>query len=192
MKAPAAGWPSRDWPSRDWIATGPRNPRAPLLVTAELPDDVLAWADALRRAHYPPDRNRLRAHVTLFHALPPSVEEELVEVLRTLARAAPPPARIAALMKLGTGTALAVDSPAMVDLHGAIAERMHGLLTRQDAQPLRLHVTIQNKVTTQAARALQAELGEQLRPVSFRFRGFGLYAWEDGLWRPIRVVPFRG
>lgn len=179
-------------PAPDWIAKGPRKPGAPLLVTAELPEDVLAWADALRRAHYPPERNRLRAHVTLFHALPPSVEAELLDILRDLARAVPPPARIDGLMKLGTGTALAVESPAMVALHGHVAERMHGLLTRQDAQPLRLHVTIQNKVTTQAARALQAELGPTLRPLAFRFRGFGLYAWEEGLWRPIRVVPFRG
>ncbi|MFC0205443.1 2'-5' RNA ligase family protein [Novosphingobium soli] len=179
-------------PAPDWIATGPRKAGAPLLLTAELPPDVLAWADALRRAHYPPERNRLRAHVTLFHALPASTEGELLQVLGELARAAPPPARTAGLMKLGTGTAIAIDSPAMVALHAAVAERMHGLLTQQDAQPLRLHVTIQNKVTTQAARALQAELGAQLQPRAFRFRGFGLYAWEDGLWRPIRLVPFRG
>jgi len=179
-------------PAPDWIATGPRKPGAPLLVTAELPEDVLSWADALRRAHYPPDRNRLPAHVTLFHALPPSVEEELLEVLRGLAKAPPPPACVTGLMKLGGGTALAIDSPQTTALHGAIAERMHGLLTRQDAQPLRLHVTIQNKVTAQAARALQDELGPRLRPLSFRFRAFGLYAWEDGLWRLIREITFRG
>lgn len=176
----------------DWSATGPRNPRAPLLVTAELPPDVLAWADALRRQHYPPERNRLRAHVTLFHALPPSVEEELLQVLTDLARSAPPPARIEGLMKLGGGTALAVASPRMVELHGLIAERMHGLLTAQDRRELHLHITIQNKVSLQAARALQAELGPVLRPRAFRFHGFGLYAWEEGLWRPIRTMAFRG
>lgn len=181
-----------DWPAPNWIATGPRKAGAPLLVTAELPSDVLGWADALRRAHYPPDRNRLRAHVTLFHALPPSVEEELVELLGSLARTAPPPARIGGLMKLGTGTALSIESPEMVALHDRIADRMHGLLTQQDAQPLRLHVTIQNKVTAQAARGLQADLAPQFQPRTFRFRGFGLYAWEDGLWRPIRLVSFRG
>lgn len=179
-------------PVPDWIAKGPRKPGAPLLVTAELPAPVLARADSLRRRHYPPERNRLRAHVTLFHALPPSVEDELLQVLSQLARAEPPAARIERLMKLGGGTALAVDCPAMVELHGQIAARMHGLLTRQDAQPLRLHVTIQNKVTGEAARALQDELAAQLEPVSFRFHGFGLYAWEDGLWRPLRTVPFRG
>lgn len=175
-----------------WVTDGPRKPNAPLLVTAELPPDVLAWADNLRRTHYPPERNRLRAHVTLFHALPPWVEDELVQVLADLARARPPEAMTDGLMKLGTGTAIAIRSPAMVDLHGAIAERMHGLLTRQDAQPLRLHVTIQNKVSSQAARLLHEALGPTLEDRAFRFHGFGLYAWEDPLWRPIRTMPFRG
>lgn len=69
---------------------------------------------------------------------------------------------------------------------------MHGLLTDQDSRPLRLHVTIQNKVRPEEARALQVRLASELRRAAFRFRGFGLYAWEDGLWRPIRVIAFRG
>ena len=95
-------------------------------------------------------------------------------------------------MKLGNGTALAITSPDMVALHAIIAERMHGLLTRQDAQPLKLHVTIQNKVAPEEARRLQTELGPTLEPRSFRFSGFGLYAYEDGLWRPMRDFRFRG
>lgn len=174
------------------ILAAERKPGAPLLVTAELPPDVLGWADGLRRAHYPPERNRLRAHVTLFHALPPAVEGELVDILTDLARAAPPRARIDGLMKLDNGTALSVESPEMVDLHAVIAERMHGLLTDQDSRPLRLHITVQNKVSPAAARALQAELGPTLTPRGFRFRGFGLYAWEAGLWRPLRLLSFRG
>jgi hypothetical protein len=169
-----------------------RKPGAPLLVTAELPPDVLGWADGLRRAHYPPERNRLRAHVTLFHALPPAVEGELVDVLADLARTPPPRARIDGLMKLDNGTALSVESPEMVDLHAVIAKRMHGLLTDQDSRPLRLHITIQNKVPPTAARALQTQLAPVLVPRMFRFRGFGLYAWEAGLWRPIRLLSFRG
>lgn len=161
-------------------------------MTAELPPDVLAWADGLRKAHFPPERNRLQAHVTLFHALPPSVEDELRQVLSELAAAPPPSARIAGLMKLGGGTALAIDCPAMIELHRVIAERMHGLLTRQDAQPLKLHITIQNKVTAQAARELQETLGPTLRPRAFRFYGFSLHAYEDGPWRFLRTFPFRG
>lgn len=179
-------------PPSEQVSPAGHRSGAPLLVTAELPLDVLAWADALRRTHYPPERNRLRAHVTLFHALPPSVETELVQVLSDLARRAPPPARVSGLMKLASGTALAIDSPAIIELHHLIADRMHGLLTQQDTRPLRLHVTIQNKVTMAAARALQAELEPTIQPLAFRFRGFGLYAWERGLWREVRVIPFRG
>lgn len=169
-----------------------RKPGAPLLITAELPADILEWADSLRRAHYPPERNRLRAHVTLFHALPPSVEEELLQILGSLACCKPPQARITGVMKLGRGTAISVESPEMTDIHAQVAERMHGLLTDQDSRPLRLHITIQNKVEAAAARALQQQLGPQLRLTRFRFRGFGLHAWEDGLWRPIRSISFRG
>jgi 2'-5' RNA ligase len=166
---------------------------APLLVTADLPPDVLAWADGLRRAHFPPERNRLAAHVTLFHALPPSVDAELRRLLGQLAAGSPPPAaRITGLMKLGRGTALAIDSPGMVALHSLIQQRMHGLMTPQDAQPLRLHITIQNKVSPQEAKALQAALGPVLDHRQFRFRGFGLFAYEDGLWRPLATYPFRG
>ena len=163
-----------------------------MLVTAELPGDVPAWADGLRRAHYPPERNRLRAHVTLFHALPPSSEGEVRRLLAELAASPPPEAQVSGLMNLGKGTALAVSSPGMVALHAVMAQRLHGLLTRQDAHPLRLHITIQNKVTPQQARALQAELAPGLPLVRFRFAGLELYAWEEGLWRPIRDFPFRG
>jgi 2'-5' RNA ligase len=167
--------------------------RAPLLVTADLPGDVFAWADGLRRAHFPPERNRLEAHVTLFHALPPSVDSELRQLLGELAAAsAPPEARISGLMNLGGGTALAVDSAAMLELHALIQQRMHGLMMPQDARPVRLHITIQNKVLPQAAAALQKQLGPGLENRRFRFRGFALFAYEDGLWAPLRTYPFRG
>ena len=166
---------------------------APLLITAELPPDILGWADGLRRKHYPPERNRLKAHVTLFHALPPSAEGEVRRLLADLAKANPAPqAQVTGLMDLGTGTALDIRSDAMVALHEDLSERFHGLLTGQDNRKLRLHITVQNKVDRARARALQAELGETLERRSFRFHGFGLYAWEDGLWNPIAEYPFRG
>lgn len=165
---------------------------APLLVTADLPPDIFKWADGLRRAHFPPDRNKLKAHVTLFHALPPSVEDELRDLLGTLAKQPPPAARIKGVMKLDGGTALAVESLGMADLHAAIGDHLHGLTILKDSGPLRLHITIQNKVSAQEARALHAQLDAVLKPRDFHFRGFELFAFEDGIWRPIRAYPFRG
>lgn len=171
--------------------TGPLS-GVPLLICAELPPAVFAWAEALRRAHYPADRNRLGAHVTLFHGLPPSAGDAVLGLLAELSRLPPPDARIAGLMDLAGGTAFTVESPAMVDIHAAMAERLHGLIQQRDARELRLHVTIQNKVPPAQARALQADLAASFQPRPFRFRGFGLYGWTGDIWRQTRVFAFRG
>ena len=42
----------------------------PLVLTLLLDADTQAWLDSLRRAHFPPERNLVPAHVTLFHACP--------------------------------------------------------------------------------------------------------------------------
>lgn len=157
-----------------------------------MPDDIAAWADGLRRAYFPPDRNRLRAHVTLFHALPPSSEAEVRRLLGELTRDAPPPARITGLMKLGRGTAIRIESAAMAAIHATIAERMRGMLTSQDMQPARLHVTIQNKVSADDARALYAALAPTITSREFRFHGLGFYAYDAGDWAPLREFVFRG
>lgn len=82
----------------------------PFIVTASLPDDLFAWADRLRNAHFPPERNFLRAHVTLFHSFAPTLFAELQTVLpRTAAEEAAPEGRLTGLMNLGSGTAIAID-----------------------------------------------------------------------------------
>ena len=74
----------------------------PLIVTAALPRDLHRWATSLRREHYPPERNVLEAHVTLFHSLPPSLEAEARrELARMGAANRPVPVRLAGLRALG-------------------------------------------------------------------------------------------
>jgi hypothetical protein len=165
----------------------------PFIVTAELPADVFAWANALRTRHFPPERNWLAAHVTLFHAFAPSLREELLGMLGEIAAAhAPPPARLDGLMNLGKGTALAIRSPAMLAMRAAISDRFHGALTAQDAHPPRLHITIQNKVTPEVAKALQAELADSLQTRDFAFTGLGLHRYMNPHWEAVRTWKFRG
>ena len=165
---------------------------APLIVTAELPEALQSRADQLRAAHYPPDRNQLRAHVTLFHALPPSVEDELCEVLAVEARARPVAARLEGVMNLGRGTALRLASPAMLALRERLAERFHGLLTPQDENIPRLHVTIQNKVSPAEARALQQTLAVTIEPRDFAFAALALHRYRGGPWEFVKRWSFRG
>ena len=107
-----------------------------LIVTALLPPDIFAWAEGLRRAHFPPERNLVPAHLTLFHALPPSAEDEARRLLARTAREwTPVAASISRLLDLGKGTALAVDSAGMVALRADLAHHLHGLLSAQDDHP---------------------------------------------------------
>lgn len=164
----------------------------PFIVTAELPADVFSWADGLRRAHFPPERNHLSAHVTLFHALAPSLREEVLAYLpRIVGLHEAQMARITGLMDLGGGTALRIESPAMSALREEIADHFHGTLTAQDSQPKRLHITVQNKVERAAAKALQADLAAQPVERSFRFAGIGLHLYKGGPWEPLGRWSFR-
>ena len=52
---------------------------APLILSAVLDAPVQRRLDALRRTHFPPDRNHLDAHVTLFHHLPGAEEDAVAE-----------------------------------------------------------------------------------------------------------------
>lgn len=166
---------------------------APFIVTAALPSDVFAWADGLRRAHFPPARNHLHAHVTLFHALAPTLLEELRSFLPAVcAELAPPAARIAGLMDLGRGTAIAIASPQMLAVRARIAGHFHGALTAQDRHEPRLHITIQNKVTSEAARALQACLRGVIEPRDFAFPALELHIYRGGPWEFVKRCAFRG
>jgi 2'-5' RNA ligase len=166
---------------------------AALIVTAELPADLQAWAERLRRAHYPAERNQVAAHVTLFRALPPSCEDELREALAAVARARPPvPARLDGIVSLGRGTALGLASPAMLALRAELGERLHGLLGPQDRPEPRLHATVQNKVSEREARALQADLAGVVQPRDFRFAGLALHRYRDGPWEFVKRWSFRG
>lgn len=166
---------------------------APFIVTAELPGEVFALANGLRQTHFPPERNNLAAHVTLFHSLAPSLREELPRELARLAgEYAPPEAEIDGLMDLGSGTALFIRSNAMQNIRGELADLFFAMLTAQDRGTKKLHITIQNKVDRAAAKGLQAELGETILPRRFTFTGLVLHIYRDPHWESLGVWKFRG
>lgn len=165
----------------------------PFIVTAGLPPDIFAWANDLRRMHYPPERNRLHAHVTLFHAFAPSLRGELGSLLpRIVAEFAPVPARITGVMDLGKGTALAIESAGMLAIRAMIADHFQGALTEQDRYPPWLHITIQNKVTRAQALGLQQALNADFEPRAFSFRALELHIYRGGPWEALGRYAFRG
>ena len=155
-------------------------------------DADFAWLDGLRRSHYPPERNQVPAHLTLFHHLAPSLAAELSGRLAVYAATPPPRACIAGVIDLGGGTALRVESDELEDIRQDLAEALRGLLTPQDAAPWRPHVTIQNKVEPRAAKALQQRLRPDFAPRPLAIKGLACWSYRGGPWEPLKRHIFRG
>ncbi|MFT8245264.1 2'-5' RNA ligase family protein [Roseomonas sp. BN140053] len=166
---------------------------APLILTLRMDTNSFARLDALRRAHFPPERNHLSAHLTLFHALPGDAEAEVAANLGTLcAGTAPMPLRVAGLRSLGRGVAFVVEGAALPKLRGMLADAWHGWLTPQDRQGFRPHVTVQNKVDPAEARALLAALESGFTPWEMRGEGLLLWRYRGGPWEAAGEFPFLG
>jgi len=162
-----------------------------LIVTAALGAADFAWLDGQRRRHFPPERNQLDAHLTMFHALPPSLEAELRALLKTRCKGSRPAATVAGVMNLGGGVAYRVSSPELDAIREAIADHFHGSLTAQDAAGWRAHVTIQNKVTPREAKTLFDQLDKNFRPRPLAIHGLALHRYLGGPWETRGQWAFR-
>ncbi len=163
---------------------------APLVVTLLLADDAQRTFDRLRAEHFPPGRNHLAAHVTLFHALP---GEHLAAVSADLRAAAQRPAfgvAVTGLRLLGRGVAYTLRSPELAELREELASGWRPWLTRQDQQRHSPHVTVQNKVEPATARLLHERLGAAFVPWTAPARGLGLWRYLGGPWEPVAEHPF--
>lgn len=164
-----------------------------LIVTAMLGKSDLSRLDGLRRQHFPPERNFLTAHLTMFHALPPSLEEEAKALLAQIAAGhRQPRASLSEVMSLGRGVAFRVRSDELEAIRELIAEHFHGALSAQDSQGWRPHVTIQNKVEPKVAKSLKAHLEREFEPRPLEIAGLALHRYMDGPWDPIGRWTFRG
>jgi len=162
--------------------TAPFEP-APIIVTALFGPADQAFFDGERSAYFPPERNHLAAHLTMFHHLPPSLAPELRRRLVAETRGHPMPrARLADVFSLGRGVAYRIDSEELAAIRARLAAAFAGLLTPQDAGGWRAHVTVQNKVEPAAAKALLTALRDGFRPRPVAIAGLAAYWYRGGPW----------
>ncbi|KQS01436.1 hypothetical protein ASG11_17345 [Sphingomonas sp. Leaf357] len=159
---------------------------APIIVTALFGKGDATYFDGLRRAHFPPERNQLAAHLTMFHHLPPSLEVELKQRLAGETRGVPAPAaRVAGLMSLGRGVAFRIESLELEDIRDRLRDAFASMLTPQDSAGWRPHVTVQNKVEPYQAKALQAALEVEFHPRPVAIAGLASWWYRGGPWEPL-------
>ncbi|MBZ6380019.1 hypothetical protein B5C34_14415 [Pacificimonas flava] len=148
--------------------------------------------DRLRAAHFPPERNYLAAHITMFHHLPETREVELRRDLKDEARHERHiPVRVDRLRNLGKGVAYVLESPELLDFRDRLARRWEHDLVPQDAGRWQPHVTVQNKVSPEDARMLMAELEAGFSPWTFTVTGASLWFYRGGPWDKICDTAFR-
>jgi hypothetical protein len=162
---------------------------ATYILTAEMDDDSFAWLDGLRRKHFPPERNYLPAHLTMFHRLTSA------QVSRLNALSLPGgPLTISfdAVLALGSGVAIRIASNPLGQLRAAVKVAAGGEFSRQDSQPWRPHVTIQNKVAPDVARQLHQSLEGQFAPRTGSVTAVLVWEYLGPTWRLADRLDFRG
>lgn len=165
---------------------------SPLVLTLKLDPKTFSYFDQLRQQHFPPQKNFLSAHITLFHSLPGEQKLSLEQTLQDLcSHTSVLVLTFANLRFLGKGVAADVDCLELIQLRQQLATSWHSWLSRQDQQGYRPHVTIQNKVTPDQARSLYDHLKNEWKPFQGKGEGLLLWHYRGGPWELANQFNFR-
>jgi 2'-5' RNA ligase len=163
----------------------------PLILTAKLDAESFSFFNSLREKHFPPERNFLKAHVTLFHHLPGEEISMIENDLRNVAANRQTfELRFPTLRFLGKGTAAEIESPELLTVRATLADSWKERLTAQDLQKFKPHITIQNKVALDEARRLFDQMSAVWKPVTGKAVGLQLWHYQGGPWELANEFPF--
>lgn len=155
-----------------------------LIVTAKMDFASSEVFDAMRQKHFPPEKNFLKAHITLFHHLPGDLLDEIEGVLKiTASRQYEFKISFPNVKLLGRGTAIEVGSAELVSLRNKLVNHWIDYLTPQDRQKFVPHITIQNKVSPEKARRLYEELNLSWQASTGKAVGIQLWHYRGGPWQ---------
>ncbi len=155
------------------------------MLTLALDHDAQERFEALRQRWFPPELNRIPAHLSLFHSLPEN-EATLLTLAHVGASHTVFPMRVAELKALGRGVAFFLQSPEATRLHRQLSEAFAGELSAQDRQGFRPHVVAQNKVEPAVARETLAVLQAGFAPWECRAVGLDLWRYLGGPWKHLQ------
>ena len=165
----------------------------PLILTLKMDDLSQERFDRLREEHFPKERNFIPAHLTLFHKLPGEREGEIVGTLQDLRRRQERFSLTATgLVFMGRGVGYRLDSSTLPAVRKKLADEWSPWLGAQDRKGFRPHVTVQNKVPPEEARALQRRLEESFSPFEVGAEGLLLWRYLGGPWESLGSYGFRG
>jgi len=174
------------------ISGGVDSAPAGFVLTLEMDGESFAFFNELRQRYYPPERNLVPAHVTMFYRLPGSHAREIKTLLRNETEDHRPFTVVAsAARRIEAGVAFFLHAPQLLALREKLAEEWWPWLTDHDKIGFRPHITIQNNVRDAEAGATLRSIAE-LRTPQIRALGLHLWRYRDGPWEHTTLYPFRG
>ena len=162
---------------------------APLVVTLKLDHETQVFFDRLRKEHFPKHINYLHAHCTLFHKLPAS-ENSVQKILTAISKRPVFDMSIDAVKNIGNGVVYTIASGELISLHKSLQQSFTAWLINQDRQPLKPHITIQNKVTAFKALTLYRELKDRFVPFDIKAVGISTFLYLNGPWKHVQDFYF--
>ena len=164
----------------------------PLILTLALDYASAAFFNDLRQRHFPPERNHLDAHLTLFHQLPGTEVDSVIATLEEMSQQYRSlHVRVNEVRLLGRGVAYRIESQLLQQLHRQLQKKWRSYLTAQDQQKLWPHVTVQNKVEASVAQELHAQLSADFEPFEAEGEGLRLWEYHGGPWRLHQSFAFK-
>lgn len=165
----------------------------PLILTLDMDDFSQERFDRLRGEHFPKEGNFIPAHLTLFHRLPGDRKEEISAALQDLCRQQEPfSLTVTGLVFMGRGVGYRLESPRLTAVREGLADGWWPWLGAQDRKGFGPHVTIQNKVSPEEARALHLRLEGAFAPFEVGAEGLLLWRYLGGPWEAVGTYGFRG
>ena len=166
---------------------------AALILTLALDEASQDWFQDLRTRWFPPERNIVPAHLTLFHNLPGAELDSIAATLRTAcAGTAPTSLAVQGPWSLGRGVAYRLHSPDLAAFRARLVGAFEPWLTAQDRAGFRPHVTVQNKADPAEAKALLEQLQHGFEPFEVVGQGVQLWRYLGGPWEAVERLPFAG
>lgn len=159
------------------------------VVTLALDDASQQRFEALRQHWFPPERNQIPAHLSLFHTIPET--DNTLAVLDAAARATTSfVMQVHELRLLGRGVAFFLQSPEATTLQRQLRSAFLETLSQQDRQGFRPHVVVQNKVEPAVAKETLAVLQAGFVPWQCRAVALDLWRYLGGPWELLQRFPF--
>ncbi len=164
-----------------------------MILTLAFDSASFAILEQARQRHFPPARNFIPAHLTLFQQLPEPSAPALARYLNCIAARTPPLGfALARVLDFGGGAAFGLDMPGHDALHDRLRRGWRRHITASDDRRRTPHVTVQNKVARDVALATLDALRRDFAPWPGTADRLLLWHYRGGPWEAAGAFPLTG